>query len=139
MSADLTWELVKNQSCFLVKRPGIQFTTEPNNLVNVNSYKYSGLANARTVGLTANPKGRGVVLTTARGFRANKIANRQRSVALTRGGPRHTAKSIVGQIATYRPDLRSAALGRATALLRAQKPVKVGPKRRTTGPRASRK
>lgn len=47
MSADLVWTLVKNNNSFLVKRPGVQFSAEKGNLMNLHSYKYSGLANAK--------------------------------------------------------------------------------------------
>ena len=47
MSSDLVWAIVRNNNSFLVKRAGAQFSTEPNNLVNRNTYKYSGLANAK--------------------------------------------------------------------------------------------
>ncbi|KAJ0576513.1 putative ribosomal protein L28e [Helianthus annuus] len=41
------WEIVKKNSSFLVKEFGngtqsVQFSKEPNNLYNVNSYKHSG-------------------------------------------------------------------------------------------------
>ena len=42
-SSQLLWQLVKNNHCFLHKGlHGAQFSSEPGNLYNVNSYKYSG-------------------------------------------------------------------------------------------------
>lgn len=43
----LIWEIVKRNNAFLVKQFGngnakVQFSKEPNNLYNVNSYKHSG-------------------------------------------------------------------------------------------------
>ncbi|RRT60102.1 hypothetical protein B296_00009067 [Ensete ventricosum] len=43
----LIWEIVKKNNAFLVKQFGngtamVQFSKEPNNLCNVNSYKHSG-------------------------------------------------------------------------------------------------
>ena len=52
MSSDLQWLLVKDSNSFLVKRNGVQFSSEPGNLANLNSFKYSGIVNAKTVGLT---------------------------------------------------------------------------------------
>jgi large subunit ribosomal protein L28e len=49
MSSDLVWAIVRNNNSFLVKRAGAQFSTEPNNLANLNTYKYSGLANAKVL------------------------------------------------------------------------------------------
>lgn len=45
MSADLVWAIIKNNNSFLVKRQNVQFSAEPANLMNLNSFKYSGLAN----------------------------------------------------------------------------------------------
>ena len=48
VSPDLLWQLVKKNNKFLVKRNGngsasMQFSSEPNNLYNLNSFKYSGI------------------------------------------------------------------------------------------------
>jgi len=56
-SSDLQWMLLKNNTSFLVKRKGagvskVQFTTEPNNVMNVNSFKFSGLANTKACGVS---------------------------------------------------------------------------------------
>jgi len=56
-SSDLLWALTKKQNAFLVKRNGLQLTSEPNNVMGVNSFKYSGLANAETVGVEDNTRG----------------------------------------------------------------------------------
>ncbi|KAG1443899.1 hypothetical protein G6F46_007036 [Rhizopus delemar] len=49
MSADLVWAIVKNNNSFLVKRQNVQFSSEPSNLLNLNSFKYSGLANYKVI------------------------------------------------------------------------------------------
>lgn len=60
MSSALIWQLVKNNNAFLVKRGrttragAVQFSSEPGNLLNVNSYKYSGLATESSVGISAD-------------------------------------------------------------------------------------
>ena len=62
MSSALIWELVKNNNAFLVKRGrnartgAVQFSAEKDNLLNVNSAKYSGFANEKTVGVTSDLK-----------------------------------------------------------------------------------
>lgn len=45
MSSELVWAIVKNNNSFLVKRDNAQFSAEPTNLMNLNSFKYSGIAN----------------------------------------------------------------------------------------------
>ena len=72
-SPDVVWSVVKDTSAHLLKRKasrksgmgkaGAQLTLEPNNLTGINSFKYSGLANAKAVGLSAGASG-GAVLTT---------------------------------------------------------------------------
>ncbi len=50
MSSALLWQLVKDNNAFLVKRGrthragAVQFSSEPGNLLNVNTAKYSGLS-----------------------------------------------------------------------------------------------
>ena len=61
-SSDLLWALTKKQNAFLVKRNGLQLTSEPNNVMGVNSFKYSGLANAETVGVEDNTRGANLTL-----------------------------------------------------------------------------
>ena len=44
----LIWEIVKKNNCFLVKQFGrgnasVEFSKEPNNLYNLNSFKHSGI------------------------------------------------------------------------------------------------
>ncbi len=68
MSADLIWQLVRENNSFLVKRGrtsrlgAVQFSKEPGNLMNVHSFKYSGIATSRPVILTS--AGEDVTLTT---------------------------------------------------------------------------
>ena len=71
-SPDVIWSVVKDTSCHVLKRKvsgksqmgkaGVHLTLEPNNLTGINSFKYSGLANAKTVGI--EPTEKGIVLTT---------------------------------------------------------------------------
>ena len=68
MSDALVWELVKRNSCFLVKKgvsghgkscnnhsASYQFTSEPGNLQNVNSFTNSGLANSKAINIDIQP------------------------------------------------------------------------------------
>ena len=72
MSEALVWHLVRDNNCFLHKRErtsragSVQFSSEPGNLMNVNTFKYSGLANNKTIDLqiaTDDKKRSRVVLT----------------------------------------------------------------------------
>ena len=91
-SPDVVWSVVKDTSAHLLKRKasrksgmgkaGAQLTLEPNNLTGINSFKYSGLANAKTADVT--PVEGGVVLTT-------KTKNAKRAGKVRRQRFRHTA------------------------------------------------
>ncbi|KAF8943941.1 hypothetical protein BGZ47_004867 [Haplosporangium gracile] len=127
MSADLTWLLIKNNNSFLVKRSGVQFSSEAGNLLNKNSFKFSGIANKKTIDITAAASGRGVVVSTPKS-----------KVTLTKG-IRKSARSVAGLTrAGYRADLRKAALARVAAVLASQKPVKAAPKKASKGVRANK-
>ncbi|CAI2180129.1 14388_t:CDS:2 [Funneliformis geosporum] len=127
MSDDLIWLIVRNKSSFLVKRNGAEFTSEPNNLTNLNSFKHSGLANSKAIGITAGPENRGVSVVTkktkAASFRPAKTINK---VVLTKG-VRRSAKSFTNNFTRshYRPDLRKIALARISSIYQSQKSVKV--------------
>ena len=70
MSADLIWQLVKNNNSFLVKRGRtnrsgcVQFSREPGNVMGVNSFKYSGLACGKSISIGTSEDGKNVTLTT---------------------------------------------------------------------------
>ncbi|KAI9317773.1 ribosomal L28e/Mak16 [Dichotomocladium elegans] len=105
MSADLVWALVKNNNAFLVKRSNGQFSSEPGNLTNLNSFKYSGLANAKTVDIA--PAARGVRVTTLKVKKANSPALSKNTTVIAKSR-RVTAKSIANLVVRsgYRADLR---------------------------------
>ncbi|KAI8336232.1 ribosomal protein L28e [Chlamydoabsidia padenii] len=134
MSSALVWELIKNNNSFLVKRAGLQLSSESNNLTNLHSYKYSGLANEKTVGIQAAPRGIKVTKNTKKMFSPAKSVN-STVIAKSR---RHTAKSVANLIARskYRADLLPAALARASAVISSQQPVKAKNLRPAKGIRA---
>ena len=47
MSSALLWELTKGYNCFLKSDKFVTFSTDPLNLTNVHSAKFSGLCNSR--------------------------------------------------------------------------------------------
>ncbi|KAI8335521.1 ribosomal protein L28e [Chlamydoabsidia padenii] len=138
MSSALVWELIKNNNSFLVKRAGLQLSSEPANLTNLHSFKYSGLANEKTVAIQAAP--RGIKVTTKKAKKANSPAKSVNSVVISKSR-RHTAKSVANLIARskYRADLLPAALARASAVISAQQPVKAKNLRPAKGVRAQKK
>ncbi|KAI8369597.1 ribosomal protein L28e [Radiomyces spectabilis] len=137
MSADLVWALIKNNNSFLVKRPGVQFSAEKGNLLNLNTFKYSGLANEKAAAV--QPAARGVRVTLKKAKNAQTPAKSTHSVVIAKTR-RQTAKSVANLIARskYRPDLRSAALARASAIISSQQPQKKRTLRPAKGLRAQK-
>merc|ERR1712019_81250 len=127
MSSDLIWLCVRNNNCFLKKRNGAMFTSEPNNLANLSSYKYSGLANRKTVGLDGTHKG--VVLTTksTKGSNARK-PNKLHTKTLLKRDVKRVVRSVKAATTNYRPDLEAAASARPVALLGAKRRKDLGVK-----------
>ena len=62
MADSLVWLLVKDNNSFLHKRGrtarsgAVQFSNEPGNLLNVNNFKYSGLANSKAVDVSSKKR-----------------------------------------------------------------------------------
>ncbi|KAL0014907.1 hypothetical protein SO802_001976 [Lithocarpus litseifolius] len=132
----LIWEMVKKNNCFLVKEfgrgnAGVQFSKEPNNLFNLNSYKYSGLANRKTVTIQPGGKDLSVVLGTTKTKKQNKPAALLHKSVMRKEFPR-MAKAVTNQVSDnyYRPDLKKAALARLSAVHRSLKVAKSGPKKK---------
>ncbi|KAG4141326.1 hypothetical protein ERO13_D06G069200v2 [Gossypium hirsutum] len=132
----LIWEIVKRNSCFLVKEfgrgtAGIQFSKESNNLYNLNSYKHSGLANKKTVTIQPGGKDQSVLLATSKTKKQNKPASVLHKSVMRKEFPR-MAKAVVNQVVYnhYRPDLKKAALARLSAVNRSLKVAKSGVKKR---------
>ncbi|XP_039254810.1 large ribosomal subunit protein eL28-like [Styela clava] len=125
MSANLQWMIIRNNSCFLLKRNDQQFTTELNNLKNKNSYRFNGLIHKKTVGVEADPEGKGVVLVTKKKGSYRKPKTSLHKVTLNRGW-RRSLRSIRRTVRKnrYRKDLKMAAVRRASAILKSQKPSK---------------
>ncbi|KMT01693.1 hypothetical protein BVRB_9g211490 [Beta vulgaris subsp. vulgaris] len=135
----LIWEIVKKNNCFLVKEFGngsakVQFSKESNNLYNTHSYKYSGIANPKTVAV--QPAGKdSVVLTTTKTRKQNKPASLQHKSVMKKDF-RRMVKAVENQVGDnyYRPDLKQAALARLSIVNRSLQVAKSGVKKRNRQP-----
>ena len=98
MSADLTWLIVKNNHAFLHKRDRAQFSCESGNVMNLNSYKFSGLANKKTVDVSQDAAGK-ISITTKKpsAFYAQKVAGSTKNWSLNR---HMVNKKCVGAVKT---------------------------------------
>merc|ERR1712080_132460 len=108
-SSDVIWHITRNNNSFLVKRNGLQLSSDPNNLTSKNSFKFSGLANANAVGITDESKG--ITFTTKNAKRQRQPARNLVSVELKKDF-RKVAKTIKKATENYRKDLSQPALAR---------------------------
>merc|ERR1711898_64986 len=119
-SSDLLWALTRKTNAFLVKRNGLQLTSEPNNLMNKHSFKYSGLANLETVGIEDNTRGCTLKLKNKK-----NSSNPKRNVVSVdlKKDFRKVAQTIKNKTEGkyYRKDLSGAALARWYKIWKSQK------------------
>ncbi|KYR01504.1 S60 ribosomal protein L28 [Tieghemostelium lacteum] len=114
MSTDLIWNVIKNNNAFRIQRAGVVFSSEPGNLRNKNSLKYSGLARKNVVGVELN-NGKFVVsskLVKKAGFPAAS----KKVQSFPTHSYKKTARYVRSLTTTYAPELRAAALGRLQRL-----------------------
>jgi Ribosomal L28e protein family len=62
MSNDVVWQVLRHHNAHIVKRDGITLSGESGNLLNLHSYKFSGLANNNIVHVAAG-KDKKIALT----------------------------------------------------------------------------
>uniref|UniRef100_A0A3B4XIB5 Large ribosomal subunit protein eL28 n=1 Tax=Seriola lalandi dorsalis TaxID=1841481 RepID=A0A3B4XIB5_SERLL len=93
-----------------------------NNVSGVNSFKYSGLVNAKTVSLEEAEKGVTLVKKVRKADRLNKPNKMYNKVSLTKDF-RRVASAIKKETGDnfYRPDLTKAALAKWSLIHKAQK------------------
>ncbi|TFL06558.1 ribosomal L28e protein family-domain-containing protein [Pterulicium gracile] len=137
MSNDLTWLLLRNNNSFLVKRvpEGPVFSKEPGNLRNLHSAKYSGLVNNKTIDVSQLPNGAIQVKSRKAKTTPHTIAKAHHTTTIRPRSGGRRALGITSSFARrgYRPDLRTAALSRVSALQRAQREPKAPHARKTRG------
>uniref|UniRef100_A0AAQ5Z5C0 Large ribosomal subunit protein eL28 n=1 Tax=Amphiprion ocellaris TaxID=80972 RepID=A0AAQ5Z5C0_AMPOC len=130
MSSHLQWMVIRNCSSFLIKRNGQTYSTEANNLKSRNSFRFNGLVHKKTVGVQPAADGKGVVVVLKKRRGQHKPATSYEKITINKNS-RATLNSLRHIIRknNYRKDLRMAALRRASAILKSQKPVVIKKKR----------
>eukprot|EP00735_Rhodelphis_limneticus_P004484 TRINITY_DN16075_c0_g1::TRINITY_DN16075_c0_g1_i1::g.13822::m.13822 TRINITY_DN16075_c0_g1::TRINITY_DN16075_c0_g1_i1::g.13822 ORF type:complete len:149 (+),score=52.77,sp/O82204/RL281_ARATH/42.62/5e-22,Ribosomal_L28e/PF01778.12/5.1e-33,Ribosomal_L24e/PF01246.15/0.063 TRINITY_DN16075_c0_g1_i1:50-448(+) len=117
MSSELIWQVIRKNNAYLVKRDGLQLSSEAANLTHQHSYKFSGLANKKAVAITAIDGG--CKLSIKKKTASRKPASGNATQELKRDF-RRVARSISGALDSYRPDLKKAALAKWSAIYRSQ-------------------
>ena len=130
--SDIAWAIIRNNSAFLLKKRGCPkpFSTDPLNLTNKNSQRYVGMVNAKAVGVQplnkkfADDKEKGFVVTVKKVKGGQRPATTLKSVTMKSGARASMPKikSMLGK-QRYRKDLTKAALRRASAIIRSEKPL----------------
>jgi large subunit ribosomal protein L28e len=114
--SQLVWQLVKNYNCFMHKGlNGVVLSKEPGNLYNLHNYKYSGLANEKTIHIEEDKDNDAIKVTKLK----KGTTNTPRKSGHTSTTKRHVRRATAGlakQTQGYRPDLKKAALARASAV-----------------------
>ncbi|KAJ6457265.1 ribosomal L28e protein family-domain-containing protein [Mycena sanguinolenta] len=141
MSTDLQWLLIRNNNSYIVKRGadvGQIFSKENGNLRNLHSHKFSGLANTKTISIADSGNGVQVVSRKQKGSPYAVARATSTDTIRARTGGRRAAgiASVVACKKAGRPDLRTAALARVSALLAAQKEPKELPAKKSRSKKA---
>lgn len=119
--------IIRNNSAFIVKKRNIKkpFSKEPNNVTNLNSFRYNGLIHKKAVGVVENPDRKGFTVVTKKVKSGNKPAKTLVRRSFKAGARRSLFKvKKLLKANHYRTDLSKATLRRASAILRSQRPIK---------------
>mmetsp|Transcript_6210 Transcript_6210/g.17818 ORF Transcript_6210/g.17818 Transcript_6210/m.17818 type:complete len:129 (+) Transcript_6210:122-508(+) len=119
MSDQLVWQLVRGHNAFIRKGlNGLVLSAEPGNLYNKHSYKYSGLANSKTIDIAEEDGAIAVTLTRPK----NKSKPAQyRSKSVSKKRVQRQAPGMAKLASSVRPDLKKAAVARVTAIAKSQR------------------
>merc|ERR1711872_174946 len=132
MSNDVCWAVTRNNSAFLLKKRNCPkpFSTDPMCLTNVHSHRYSGVCNSKAIGIKAAPEG-SFEVTLKKAKSGNRPAASLDKMVI-RGGKKRSVPTLKRMLhgRRYRKDLASAALKRATAICRSQKPKAAATKKK---------
>merc|ERR1712168_589631 len=124
MSADLYWMVVRDTSSFMMKgrlSKGKVFSKDPMNLTGLHSLTSSGIVGPKAVGITAAPDNKGVVVVTKKPKAVSKPGQSTTSVTLKKGR-RAVIKSVANSVSAFNKTKKHAAMKRASAILRSQRP-----------------
>merc|ERR1712226_684958 len=128
VSDQLVWELVKGQNAFLNKNLHNRwFSKERCNLTGVHSYKYSGLANSKAVGVSAGDQA--VIVTKSKATKGKGKPAKGTASTTMKKDVRRMAKALKAEVGGYRPDLEKASLAKLSAVQKSLRVIKAGPKK----------
>merc|ERR1712018_613798 len=96
--SEIAWAITRNNSAFLLKKRNCPkpFSTDPMNLTNKHSLRYTGLVNKKAVAVAPAADNKGFTVTI-KGGKTSKIATSKNTVTM-KSGPRrslHKAKAMI--------------------------------------------
>lgn len=114
-STDLIWKCVKKNNCFLKKSNGFTLTSEPFNIMNMNTLKYSGLAAKKSLGMELVPSLSGKLIKNAKIIKKNSGPSTVRcpgkfTSKVNLSNDFKQAKKTIKSQALSRPDLKKVAI-----------------------------
>mmetsp|Transcript_875 Transcript_875/g.1926 ORF Transcript_875/g.1926 Transcript_875/m.1926 type:complete len:122 (+) Transcript_875:98-463(+) len=116
-SSELIWQCIRGGNSYMRKNKcGGVFSAESGNLAGKHSYKYSGIANAKNVGLKT--VGNDIVLTKG------KVKKSGRSKTVFKKDARRVMKGVSKEVTGYRSDLSDIATRRVAALAKSVRVAK---------------
>ncbi|OCT50790.1 putative 60S ribosomal protein L28e [Cladophialophora carrionii] len=138
ISADLIWEVVRNNNAYLVKSKqhgGFQFSRDPFNLTNKHSRKHAGFVNDKAVSIQPGENG-GVALKTKKPGKTHQPASHHNTHTYSKAtSNRKVYKNVADAVGknSYRGDLNSYAVARASAIRDSQRVKKDTPEKKPRG------
>ncbi len=124
MSSDLIWLITRNNSSFLVKRNGVQFNSQPSNLLNKQSLKFND-------SVAANVVGDKIHLSLPKKTQDGKVSKGKFTIPLKKVNPAKLDKVL----SKVRPDLTEKVLARIVRLAQTQKAPKPVKEKKVRGSR----
>ncbi|GAA5827682.1 hypothetical protein JCM11251_001785 [Rhodosporidiobolus azoricus] len=127
-SPDLIWLLIRKQTAYTQKgkpRTDRIFSCERGNISGVHSPKHSGLSNHRTVDISANPSGRGLIVTYKSADASPLAVKSALQTKEIKGGKNTAQREVIKLLPeTGREDIYQTALTRVNRILASQNPRK---------------
>ena len=123
MADSLVWACIRDNNSFMYKRGreastgAVKFSSEPGNVMNVSSFKYSGLANSKAIGVQAKAGG-GIEFVRKNAKSANKPSKATSVISLK--VPKARTAKVIKKLSAYRADLASAANAKYNRLHQAE-------------------
>merc|ERR1711907_709233 len=122
VSSELIWQAIKGGNAFSVRsQNNIWFSKEKGNLYGKHSYKYSGVANARTIDVDATGSHLHAAVTTTDGF-SKKPNTGKRTVV--KQDFRGMSKAVLKTAKESRKDLTGDSLRKLAAIHKSRRVIK---------------